>query len=76
MYPRKEFYKALSRLQLKLDELTGKKDDNWWRQFFTLHKADCNCPYLGPVSNQLDAAFIDKEMQDLIKAYNELRKPS
>lgn len=76
MYPNREFYKALSSLQIKLDELVATKDDGWWRQFYTLHKADRNCPYLGTVSNQLPPDFIIKEMEELIRSYNELRKPA
>lgn len=74
MYPRRNLYKALSALQIKLDQLVANKDDGWWRQFYTLHKADNNCPYLGAVSDQLNESFIEKEIQELIKAYNEYRK--
>jgi hypothetical protein len=74
MYPNRELYKALSSLQIKLDELIATKDDGWWRQFYTLHKADRNCPYLGTVSNQLKPDFIIPEIENLIKAYNEFRK--
>jgi len=70
MYPRKGLYSALARLQQKLDELTSAKDDNWYRQYYTLHKADPKCPYLGPVSDQLKAEFIEQEIKELIKEYD------
>jgi hypothetical protein len=76
MYPNREFYKALSSLQIKLDELVDRKDDGWYRQFHTLHKADRNCPYLGTVSKQFSPDFLAKVMEELIRSYNELNKPT
>lgn len=74
VFPRRELYKSLARLQLKLEELVNRKDNNWWRQFYMLHKADHNCPYLGAASNQLNPDFILKELDDLLEKYSDYKR--
>jgi hypothetical protein len=76
MYDRKELYIKLAALHLKLDSVN--KGDDWYHQFHTLFKANGpTCPYLGVISKQLKPDFIEKEIEDLIKEYNEFRaKPS